>query len=101
MSDFNPDGFKAYARKCWIVFGAVASATLIMVAASYLPGGGGKAIGIVLAVALFNAVLVAGYLMHLISEKKAILALLAFTSLFFIMLMGLTFWSSYDLPAPR
>jgi general stress protein CsbA len=101
MSSLNPETFKAYTRKCWIVFAAVASATLVMVAASYLPGGGRKMIGLVLAVALFNASLVAGYLMHLISEKKAIYALLAFTVFFFIGLMGLSWWASFDLPAPR
>lgn len=101
MSSFNAEGFRSYTRKCWIVFGAVASATLLMVAASYLPGGGGKMIGLVLAVAMFNAFMVAGYLMHLISEKKTIYALLAFTTFFFVVLMGLTWWSTYDLPAPH
>jgi hypothetical protein len=101
MSNFNPETFRSYARRCWIVFGAVASATLVMVAASYMPGGGGRMIGLVLAVALFNAVVVAGYLMHLVSEKKAIYALLVFTVFFFVGLMGLTWWAYYDLPAPR
>jgi caa(3)-type oxidase subunit IV len=99
MSEFNPQTFQSYTRKCWVVFGAVASATLIMVAASFLPGGGWRAIGLVLAVAVFNAFMVAGYLMHLISEKRTIYAVLAFTALFFIGLMGLTWWASYDRPA--
>ena len=51
-----------------------------------------------LAGACFNAALVAGYLMHLVSERKMIIALLAFTLFFFAGLMGLTVWSAYDLP---
>jgi hypothetical protein len=39
--------------------------------------------------------------MHLVSEKKAIYALLVFTVFFFVGLMGLTWWAYYDLPAPR
>jgi hypothetical protein len=37
--------------------------------------------------------------MHLISEKKMIYTVLAFTVFFFIGLMGLTLWAMHDFPA--
>ena len=45
-----------------------------------------------------NAFLVAGYLMHLLSEKKLIYTVLVFTLFFFIGLMGLTMWAMNDFP---
>jgi hypothetical protein len=36
--------------------------------------------------------------MHLISEKKMIYTLLAFTAFFFAGLMGLTVWAAQDMP---
>jgi caa(3)-type oxidase subunit IV len=96
----NPEAFRAYARRCGLVFLAVACMTLVMVAASYLPlRNHALTIGIILAVASVNASLVAGYLMHLISERKAIYTLLAFTGIFFTGLMGLTIYATHDVPA--
>ncbi len=46
-----------------------------------------------------NASLVAGYLMHLISEQKMIYTLLAFTGIFFAGLMGLSIFAAHDVPA--
>ena len=43
---------------------------------------------------MVNAFLVAGYLMHLLSEKKMIYTVLAFTVFFFAGLMGLTIWAT-------
>jgi len=99
MSDFQPDAFKAYARRCGVAFAAVASGTLIMVAisAAHIASGGLK-IGLVLAAACVNAAVVAGYLMHLLSERKTIYAVLLFTTIFFVGLMGLTFWATHDVP---
>jgi caa(3)-type oxidase subunit IV len=51
-------------------------------------------VAIILAIAVVNAFLVAGYLMHLLSEKKLIYTVLAFTVFFFIGLMGLTIWAT-------
>jgi hypothetical protein len=39
---------------------------------------------------------VAGYFMHLISEKKMIYGVLAATAFFFVGLMGLIIWSDAD-----
>ena len=49
-------------------------------------------------IACGKAFLVAGYFMHLISERKMIYGILAFTAFFFIGLMFLTVWSFADFP---
>jgi hypothetical protein len=46
-----------------------------------------------------KAFLVCGYFMHLISERKMIYGILAFTAFFFIGLMFLTLWSVGDPPS--
>lgn len=99
MSDLHPEAFESYTRRCWVVFGAVVVGTLLMVGASYAPiANRSVSIALILLVASVNAALVAGYLMHLISERKTIYAVLAFTAVFFVGLMGLTVWASFDLP---
>jgi len=99
MSAETPEVFNNYGRRCALIFAAVACGTLVMVAASYLPLPNHHfTIALVLAGACVNASLVAGYLMHLISERKMIYALLVFTVFFFIMLMGLTVWATHDAP---
>lgn len=96
----NPEAFRSYARRCGLVFLAVACMTLLMVSASYLAlPNHALTIGIILAGAVFNAGLVAGYLMHLISEQKLIYAVLAFTGIFFAGLMGLSVFAAHDVPA--
>jgi len=100
MNDSHPDAFKRQARKCGVIFGAVACVTLVMVGASYAPiHNRAIAIGLVLGAACVNATLVASYLMHLISEKKMIYTVLVFTAIFFAGLMGLTIWATHDVPA--
>jgi len=97
----NPAAFRAYTRRCGLVFLIVACMTLLMVAAAYLPiGNHALRIGIILAVASVNASLVAGFLMHVISERKAIHILLAFTAIFLVGLMGLSVYAAYDVPTP-
>src|SRR5512141_1401077 len=86
-------------RRYLYVFYALLFGTLVTVAASYIPFGN-HAINI--AVALFiacgKASLVAGFFMHLISERKLIYGLLAFTAFFFLGLMLLIAWSYGDFP---
>ena len=93
------ESFKPHVRRYLYVFYALLFGTLITVAASYIPFGN-HAINI--AVALFiasgKALLVAGYFMHLISERKMIYGLLAFTAFFFMGLIFLTAWSFADFP---
>jgi cytochrome c oxidase subunit IV len=51
-----------------------------------------------LIIACVKAFLVAAYFMHLISEKKMIYSVLAFTAFFFAGLMVLTLYSLHDFP---
>jgi cytochrome c oxidase subunit 4 len=55
-------------------------------------------VSIALFVATIKAALVAGFFMHLISEKKAIYAMLAATVFFFASMMYLIIWSRGQMP---
>lgn len=97
----HPVDFNSYVRRCAGVFGVVVVAVGLMLWTSYLPqahfGWSAKA-AIILVVACFNASIVAGFLMHLISEKKMVYTILAFTVSFVIGLFGLTIWAMNDFP---
>jgi caa(3)-type oxidase subunit IV len=99
MSESHPVEFKSYLRRCLYVFIAVICTTSLMIGASFLPHYGWTAkVAMILAVACVNAFVVAGFLMHLLSEKKMIYTLLGFTVFFFAGLMGLTIWAMHDMP---
>jgi len=100
MSDHSsPEQLKKDIRVYLTIFGALLVGTVLTVGMYYVhltsvP----LTIGIALTIATVKAGLVAGYFMHLISEKKAIYATLATTAFFFVALMGLTLWSMHDFP---
>jgi cytochrome c oxidase subunit 4 len=71
------------------VFVALMVLTVITVAISYLDLSVPMAVTVALFVATIKGALVAGYFMHLVSEKKLIYAVLALTVAFFIALMAL------------
>ena len=71
------------------VFVALMALTLITVAVSYLDLATPMAIAVAVFIAVIKGSLVAGYFMHLISEKKMIYAVLALTAFFFIALLAL------------
>jgi len=99
MNDLQLADLKQYTRRCFYVFFAVVCGTLAMVAASFAPlNSHGLKIALILAVAAFNAVMVATFLMHIVTEKKLILVVLAFTVFFFIALMGLSSVAQHDVP---
>ena len=101
MSESHPVDFKSYLRRCLYVFVAVVCTTSLMIFASFLdPRHYSWAIKVtfILAIACVNAFVVAGFLMHLLSEKKMIYTTLAFTVFFFAGLMGLTMWAMHDFP---
>lgn len=98
MSDSPSESYKTYTRKCLLIFLAVACGTGLMVGASFATLASSVRIALILAIACGNAFLVAGYLMHLISERKTIYTLLALTVFLFVALMGLTVWAHGDLP---
>lgn len=67
-----------------LVFVALMALTLVTVAVSYLDMPTGPTIAVALLIALVKGTLVAGYFMHLLSEKKLIYAVLIFTVIFFL-----------------
>jgi len=71
------------------VFVALMALTLITVAISYVHLPTPMAITVAMLVALVKGSLVACYFMHLISEKKLILAVLGLTAAFFVVLLAL------------
>ncbi len=100
MSDqHSPEHFSHHVRRYLLVFYALLFGTLITVGASYIPFGHRAVnIGVALAIASGKAFLVAGYFMHLISERKMIYGIMVFTAFFFVGLMFLTVWSFADFP---
>lgn len=86
----TPDEIRAEMRKYWWVFGWLLVFTGITVGVCYgldLPVH--YAVLVAMIVALIKGSLVAGFFMHLISEKKLIYGILIVTVLFFIVLMSL------------
>ena len=103
MSDSeHPVSLKSYIRLCSVVFVVVLCTTAAMIATSYAHIGTSNdwtlKVALILAIAVVNAFLVAGYLMHLLSEKKLVYTVLIFTVFFFIGLVGLTMWAMNDFP---
>jgi caa(3)-type oxidase subunit IV len=102
MSDESHDVRKDV-KKYMIIFGALIVGTIVTVLANEIDFSKyfhdhGTALKVTIAVALFIAgikgFLVAAYFMHLMSERKIIYCILAFTVFFFAGLMYLTLWSS-------
>jgi caa(3)-type oxidase subunit IV len=94
----HDDDFRQHVRRYLYVFYALLFGTLITVGA-YIPFGDHEInIGVALFIACSKAFLVAGYFMHLLSERKMIYGLLAFTCFFFAGLMALTVCSFADFP---
>ena len=100
MSDeHSPEHFSHHVRRYLYVFYALLFGTVVTVLASYIPFGHRAVnIGVALTIAFGKAFLVAGYFMHLVSERKMIYGILAFTAFFFVGLMFLTIWSFADFP---
>jgi cytochrome c oxidase subunit 4 len=99
MTAHAQEDFRHHVRRYLYVFGALLVGTLITVLASYIPYGNHAInIAVALVIACGKAFLVAGYFMHLISEKKMIYGLLAFTACFVLGLMFLTLSAYADFP---
>ena len=69
------------------VFGALAVLTILTVSTSFLDVSTTEAIFLALTIATIKASLVAGYFMHLITEKQTIVWILILTFTFFLVLM--------------
>ena len=89
----------SHIRLYWSVGAALLVGTVVTVLARHLEF---NSVYLTVAVALFiatiKAFLVAGYFMHLLSEKKTIYLIMVTTAAFFVGLVGLIMWSSSDLP---
>ena len=99
MTAHAQEDFTHHVRRYLYVFYALLFGTLVTVGASYIPFGNHTInIGVALAIACAKAFLVAGFFMHLISERKMIYGLLIFTACFFLGLMFLTLSAYGDFP---
>ena len=95
----HPEHFAHHIRRYLYVFVALIIGTAFTVWASYIPFHSREInIAVALVIASCKAFLVAGYFMHLISERKMIYGILAFTAFFFVGLMALTIWSFSNFP---
>jgi len=95
------DGHDSHASvsKYWFVFGVLMVGTILTVGMYFVHFDSVPlTILIALTIASIKAFFVAGYFMHLISEKKMIYGILASTAFFFVGLMGLTVWAMQDYP---
>lgn len=85
-----------HVRVYLIVFGSLMVLTVATVAVAYLHLSIWPALILALLIASVKAGLVAGYFMHLIGEKKLILAILALTFAFLIFMFFLFTWAYHD-----
>ncbi len=89
MSQSEAALVKEHVKVYVMVFVALAVLTVVTVAISYLRLPTVLAIAVAMVVASVKAGLVAGYFMHLVSEKKVILWLLILCAAFLVALMAL------------
>ncbi len=89
VSESEAERVRQHLRVYVMVFVALAVLTVVTVAISYLHLPTVLAISVAMVVATVKAGLVAGYFMHLLSEKKVILWLLLLSAAFLVALMAL------------
>ena len=95
-SDHDIIDIQRHIKVYMTIFAALAVLTIITVAASYLDLSTGEAILLALTIASIKGSLVAGYFMHLISEKALITWILMLTAGFFFVLMFIPMASFID-----
>jgi len=98
MSDDHAVDIQKHVRTYILVFAALAVLTVVTVGVYYLKLSTGAAVALALLIATVKGSLVACYFMHLISEKKLILAVLALTVSFFVVLLLLPVLTSLGAP---
>ena len=104
MSDAHADHASAHpdidhhVRAAFIVFGCLMLLTGMTVGASYLHLPHKTAIALALVIATVKGGLVVSWFMHLISERKLILAVLSLTAFFFFVLLLMPYWTASDRP---
>jgi cytochrome c oxidase subunit 4 len=95
MSDHATD-IDRHVRVYITVFVALMVLTIVTVAISRLHLSLPVAVAVALFVATIKGGLVAGYFMHLISEKKLIYAVLVLTVAFFVVLLALPVFTTHN-----
>ena len=96
MSDHDHRHIEEHIKVYLTVFGALAVLTLLTVSASYMDVSNTEAIFLALSIATVKASLVAGYFMHLITERQTIIYILCLTFLFFLVCMFLPLITTID-----
>lgn len=97
MNENRDSDIQAATRRHLAVFGALALCTILVVSSAFLPIDNRTIkMAITLSIAVVEAILVAGFLMHLISERKLIFSFLALTAVFFIVLLFLPTFAQAD-----
>jgi|TARA_Y100000031_G_C8114379_1_gene335113 cytochrome c oxidase subunit 4 len=89
MSDHDHGHIEEHIKVYLTVFGALAALTVLTVAASYMNVSTTEAIFLALSIATVKASLVAGYFMHLITERQTIVYILCLTFVLFLVCMFL------------
>ena len=93
----SADHVRKHLKLYYTIFGALLVLTLITVGASYIDFGSSAAnITVALIIATVKATLVAGFFMHLTTEKATIHRFLVATVIFAIALFALTALQWYD-----
>jgi cytochrome c oxidase subunit 4 len=95
-TDHSTESIQDHIRVYLTVFGALAILTVVTVLASYLNVSTSEGIFLALIIASVKASLVAGYFMHLISEKNTIIWILLLTSIFLFVVIFLPLISATD-----
>ena len=97
MSQPHPDDLedvKRHVRQHVIIAVGIAIGTLMTLWASQTHFGSfGVNVAVTLAIAAVQAFFVAGFFMHLLSEKKVIYSFLIFTAIFFVVMIVITFFA--------
>jgi cytochrome c oxidase subunit IV len=99
--EHSVEDIKKHVRRYLLIGVALAIGTVLTVWASFIdfgkffghPGAVEYNVTVALIIASAKGFLVAGFFMHLLSEKKMIYSVLITTLVFFIALMFLTLWS--------
>ena len=97
MSDPHSEHVHGSVKTYWKVFAALTIGTILTVLAAVVHLWGiAAAIAVAVLIATIKGSLVAGYFMHLFSEKRLIYWVLGLTAFFFVALIGLVLWTYRD-----
>lgn len=97
MSASQPEHIHGSIKTYWKVFAALTIGTILTVLAAVVHlWGVAAAIAVAVLIATIKGSLVAGFFMHLLSERRMIYWVLALTAFFFVVLIGLVMWTYRD-----